>query len=55
MMTGLIILSKCQDLCLFWVYVPDVFSAGSHVVDIDFQPLGLKSDHKEGVIMGTEF
>ncbi len=39
----------------FWGYVPDVFSAGRHVVDIDFQPLGLKSDHKEGVIMSTDF
>jgi hypothetical protein len=40
----LIILSKCQDLDLFW---GSVYS-GRHVVDSDFQPLGLKSDRKEG-------
>jgi hypothetical protein len=27
---------------------------GIYVVDIDFQPLGLKSDSKEGGIPGTE-
>ncbi len=28
--------------------------SGRHVADIDFQPLGLKSDHKEGGILETE-
>ncbi len=40
MMSWLFILSKCSDLGLFW---------GSAV-----QPLGLKSDGKEGGILGTE-
>ncbi len=39
-MSCLIILSKCQDLGLYWGSV--------EVVDIDFQPLGLKSDRNEG-------
>jgi hypothetical protein len=52
MMSCLIILSKCQDVCLFWGYVQ--MYSGRHVVDIDFQPLCLKSDHKEGWIRGTE-
>ncbi len=42
----LINLSKCQDLCLSRGSVK--FYLGLHVVNIDFQPLGLKSDHKEG-------
>ncbi len=37
---------------LFWSYVQ--MYSGRHVVIIDFQLLGLKSDHKEGGILGTE-
>ncbi len=44
----LIILSKYQDLCLFWGYMQ--MYSGRHVVVIDFQLLGLKS----GGILGTE-
>ncbi len=29
-------------------------SGGRLSVDIDFQPLGLKSEHKEGGMLGTE-
>ncbi len=39
-MSCLIILSKCQDLCLFWGYVQTY--SGRDLVDIDFQPLGPK-------------
>ncbi len=28
--------------------------SGQHPDDIDFEPLGLKSDHEEGGILGTE-
>jgi hypothetical protein len=38
------ILSKCQDLCFFWGYVQ--MYSGRHLVDIDFQALGPKSDRK---------
>jgi hypothetical protein len=53
MMSCLIILSKCQDLCLFLGYVWAY--SGRHVVDIDFQPLGLKSGCKEGGFWGLRF
>ncbi len=46
MMSCLIILSKCQDLCLFWGSVQ--MYSGRHVFYIDFQLLGLKRDRKEG-------
>jgi hypothetical protein len=42
MMSCLIILSKCPDLCLFWGSVQ--MHSGRHVVNTDFQPLGLKRD-----------
>ncbi len=43
---------KCLHLCLFWGSVQMHF--GRHVVNIDFLPLGLKSDCKERGILGTE-
>jgi hypothetical protein len=46
MMSCLIILLNCQDLGLFWGSVQ--MYSGRDVVNIDFQPLGLKNDHKEG-------
>jgi hypothetical protein len=53
MMSCWIILSKCQAFGLFWGSV-QVYS-GRHVVNIDFQPLGLKSYRKGGGgILGTE-
>jgi hypothetical protein len=51
-MSCLIILSKCPDLGLYWGSV-EVYS-GQHVVDIDFQPLGLKSDCKERGFWGLK-
>ncbi len=45
-MSCLIILSICPDLCLFWGSVQ--MHSGRHAVDIDFQPLGLNIDCKEG-------
>jgi hypothetical protein len=45
MMSSLIILSKCPDLGLSWGSI-EVYS-GRRVVDIDFQPLGLKIERKE--------
>ncbi len=52
MMSSLIILSKYPDLCLFWGSVK--MHSGRHPVNIDFQPFGLKSDRKEGRILGTK-
>ncbi len=52
MMSCLIILSKCQDLYIFWGYVQ--MYLGQHIVDINFQPLGLKSDRKEGGFWGLK-
>jgi hypothetical protein len=51
-MSCLIILSKYQGLCLFWGSVQ--MHSGRPAVNIDFQPLGLKSDRKEGRILGTK-
>jgi hypothetical protein len=45
-------LSNVQDLGLFWGSV-QVYS-GQHIVNIDFQPLALKSHRKEGGILRTE-
>jgi hypothetical protein len=53
MMSCLIIISKCSDLGLFWGSV-QVYSGG-HVVNIALQPLGLKSDQKEGGFEGLKF
>jgi hypothetical protein len=53
MMSCLIILSKCQDLGLFWGFVQ--MHSGRHVVNIDLQSLGLKSDRNEGGILGLKF
>jgi hypothetical protein len=44
--------TKYQDFCLFWGYV--WMYSWRHVVNIDFQLLGLESDCKEGGILGTE-
>jgi hypothetical protein len=52
MMSCLIILSKCPDLCLFWGSMQ--IDSGRHQVNIDFQPLSLKSDRKEAGILGTK-
>jgi hypothetical protein len=52
MMSCLIILSKCPDLCLIWCSVH--MQSGRHVVNIDFQLLSLKSFRKDGEIRGTE-
>jgi|LakMenEpi03Aug12_release.lakeMendotaPanAssembly.Ray.scaffolds.fasta_scaffold447771_1 hypothetical protein len=52
MMYCLIILSRCSDLGLFWGSVQ--VDSGRHVDNIDLQPLGLKSDRKEGEILWTE-
>jgi hypothetical protein len=54
MMSCLIILSKCPYLCLFLRSVQ--MHSGRHPVNIDFQPLGLKSDRKEGAggILGAK-
>jgi hypothetical protein len=35
-------------------FCEDVFRAACTVVNIDFQNLGLKSDRKEGEILGTK-
>ncbi len=53
MMSCLIILSKCPDLWLFWGSVK-IYS-GRHVVNINFQNLGLKSDREEGEILELKF
>ncbi len=46
MVSCLNFLTKCQNLCLFWGYVQ--MYSGRHVGNIDFRPLGLKSDCKGG-------
>ncbi len=49
----LVIVSKLKDLCLFYGYVQ--MYSGWHVIIIDFQLLGLKSDRQGGGgIWGTE-
>jgi hypothetical protein len=54
MMFGLINISKYHDLCLVWGYVQ--MYSGQHIVIIDSQLLGLKSELKErgGGILGTD-
>jgi hypothetical protein len=47
-----IILSKCPYFCLFWGSVQ--MHSGLRVVNIDFQPLGMKSVHKEGEFWGLK-
>jgi hypothetical protein len=53
MMSCLIILTKCSDLGLFKGSVQ--MYSGWHVVNIDLQPLGLKSDRKKGGFRGLKF
>ncbi len=47
-MSCLIILSKCSTLRAILGFCAGVFRAAYTVVNIDFQPLGLKSDRKGG-------
>ncbi len=53
MLSCLIIFSNCPDLCLIWGSLQ--MHSGRLVVNIDFQPLGLKSDCKKGVFWGLKF
>jgi hypothetical protein len=43
---------KCPYFCLFWGSVQ--MHSGLRVVNIDFQPLGMKSDHKEAEFWGQK-
>jgi hypothetical protein len=44
--SSLLFIKKCPDLCIFWGFVQ--MRSGRHAVNIDFRPLGLISDLKEG-------
>jgi hypothetical protein len=45
---------KMSEFIYIWGYVWMHSGRHVHVVIIDFQPVGRKSDHKEGGILGTE-